>query len=147
MNYCESLTAPALMEMNYFVAANSAQKSNTAVQDDFQLYTHNFILCDTGECTVVQHGMQVPAKVYDETIAVLRNAVEKAKLGLNDKNIAIKKLHEITSRVEENYIPNNNFNALIEKERNESCKYGGRTAFDSAKPPQPIKKNIQLKLF
>ncbi len=84
--------------------------------------------------------MPVPAKVYDETIAAFRNAVEKAKLGLNDKNIAIKKHHEITSRVEENYIPNNNFNALIEKERNESWKYGGRTAFDSAKPPQPIKK-------
>lgn len=93
------------------------------------------------------HPFPVPVKVYDETISVLEKAVEKAKLGINDKNTAIKKLHEIASRAEENFVPNNNFDAVIEKERNESWKYGGRTVFGHAKPPKPIKKDIQMKLF
>jgi hypothetical protein len=93
------------------------------------------------------HPFPVPTKVYDETISVLEEAVERAKLGINDKNTAIKKLHEIASRAEENFIPNNHFDALIEKERNESWKYGGRTVFGKAKPPKEIKKDIQLKLF
>ncbi|MGN6193623.1 MAG: DUF763 domain-containing protein [Ginsengibacter sp.] len=93
------------------------------------------------------HPFPVPTKVYDETISVLEKAVERAKLGINDKNTAIKKLHEIASRAEENFIPNNHFDALIEKERNESWKYGGRTVFGDAKPPKEIKKDIQLKLF
>lgn len=93
------------------------------------------------------HPFPVPTKVYGETISVLEKAVEKAKLGINDKNTAIKKLHEIVARAEENFIPNNNFDALIEKERNESWKYGGRTVFGKAKPPKEIKKEVQLKLF
>ena len=93
------------------------------------------------------HPFPVPTKVYDETISILEKAVEKAKLGINDKNTAIKKLHEIVARAEENFIPNNNFDALIEKERNESWKYGGRTVFGKAKPPKELKKEVQLKLF
>lgn len=75
------------------------------------------------------HPFPVPTKVYDETIAVLQNAVQKAKIGETDKAVAIKKLHEISARVEKDFIPNDNFDALIEKERNESWKYGGRTVF------------------
>ncbi|HXS57054.1 MAG TPA: DUF763 domain-containing protein [Hanamia sp.] len=91
------------------------------------------------------HPFPVPTKVYDETIGVLEKAVEKAKLGVNDKNTAIKKLHEIASRAEENFIPNDSFDALIEKERSDSWKYGGRTVLGDAK--QPKGKDIQLKLF
>jgi hypothetical protein len=93
------------------------------------------------------HPFPVPAKVYDETIGILEKAVEKAKLGINDKNTAIKKLHEIASRAEENFIPNNHFDALVEKERNDSWKYGGKTVFGDAKPPKQKRKDIQLKLF
>ncbi|SDS77767.1 hypothetical protein SAMN05216490_1793 [Mucilaginibacter mallensis] len=35
----------------------SAKVDNTAIQDGFQLYTHNFILSDTGKWAVVQQGM------------------------------------------------------------------------------------------
>ena len=92
------------------------------------------------------HPFPVPTKVYDETISVLKNAVEKAKLGNTDKTAAIKKLHEIAARAEENFIPNNNFGALIEKERNESWKYGGKTVFGDAKKSKQ-KGDVQLKLF
>jgi hypothetical protein len=93
------------------------------------------------------HPFPVPTKVYDETIGILEKAVEKAKLGINDKNTAIKKLHEVGSRAEENFIPNNNFDALIEKERNDSWRYGGRTVFGEAKKPKEKRKDNQLKLF
>jgi hypothetical protein len=93
------------------------------------------------------HPFPVPLKVYDETIGVLKNAVEKSKLGNSDKTQALKKLHEISARAEKDFVPNNNFDALIEKERNESWKYGGKTVFGDAKPPKKIKKDAQLKLF
>jgi hypothetical protein len=93
------------------------------------------------------HPFPVPLKVYDETIATLHNAVQKAKLGASEKNTAIKKLHEISSRAEKDFIPNDNFDSLVQKERDESWKYGGKTVFGDAKKPASLKKDIQLKLF
>lgn len=89
------------------------------------------------------HPFPVPIKVYDETIAVLSRAVNKAKVGQSDKLQAIKKLSELAQMAEKNFIPNQNFNALIARERSESWKYGGKTVFGDAKPPE----NSQLKLF
>lgn len=40
----------------------SAKVDNTAVQDGFQLYTHNFIVSVTGKWTVVQQGMNAGDK-------------------------------------------------------------------------------------
>jgi uncharacterized protein len=40
----------------------SAKVDNTAVQDGFQLYTHNFIVSDAGDWTVVQQGMHAGNK-------------------------------------------------------------------------------------
>lgn len=89
------------------------------------------------------HPFPVPIKVYDETIGVLQTAVHKAKLGNSDKAEAIKKLQEIATRAEKDFIPNTNFDALIQKERDESWKHGGRTVFGKARPPQ----SNQLSLF
>ena len=89
------------------------------------------------------HPFPVPLKVYDETISTLQSAVEKAKIGNSDKQQAIKKLSEIAQRAEKDFLPNANFDQVIEKERNDSWKYDGRTVFGKAKPPQ----NNQLKLF
>ena len=93
------------------------------------------------------HPFPVPVRVYDETIATLENAVQKAKLGLTDKSAAIKKLHEISRNAEKDFIPNNNFDSLIQKEREDSWKYEGRTVSGNAKPPKPSYKDTQLKLF
>src|SRR6185436_19068014 len=68
------------------------------------------------------HPFPVPTKVYDETINTLRTAVDKAKLGHTEKQQAIKALTQMAQRAEENFVPNENFDALIEKERNESWK-------------------------
>jgi len=93
------------------------------------------------------HPFPVPINVYDETIATLQNAVHKAKMGITDKAEAIKKLHEMAARAEKDFIPNNNFDQLIQKERDDSWKYGGRTVFGKAKPPRQVTKGVQLKLF
>lgn len=92
------------------------------------------------------HPFPVPVRVYDETINILQTAVHKAKLGHSEKSGALKKLHMIASDHEKNFHPNNRFNELIEKERADSWKYGGRTVFGKAKPPSHSKTSIQLKL-
>jgi len=94
------------------------------------------------------HPFPVPIKVFDETITTLQNAIQRAKIGNSDKMDAIRKLSEISRNAEKDFTPNTNFDALIQKERNESYKYGGRTIFGEAKPPK--KKggdSNQLELF
>ena len=93
------------------------------------------------------HPFPVPTKVYDETITTLQNAVQKAKIGQSDKLQAIKKLNELAEKAEKDFIPNNNFDQLIEKERNESWQYGGRTVFGKAEPPKKRSTGVQLRLF
>ncbi len=41
----------------YCCSKLSAKVDNTAIQDGFQLYLHNFIVSDEGEWAVVQQGM------------------------------------------------------------------------------------------
>ncbi|MDV6167038.1 DUF763 domain-containing protein [Flavobacterium sp. DG1-102-2] len=80
------------------------------------------------------HPFPVPIKVFDETINTLQTAIQRAKIGNSDKMDAIRKLSEISRNAEKDFTPNTNFDALIQKERDESYKYGGRTIFGEAKP-------------
>ena len=89
------------------------------------------------------HPFPVPVNVYDETIKVLQRAVETAKIGNTDRREAIKSLHQIAQQAEQNFTPNMEFDKVIQKERENSWKYGGRTVFGIEKP----KENIQMKLF
>lgn len=77
----------------------------------------------------------VPTKVYDEAISTLRNAVDKAKIGHTDKLKAIGKLTELAQSAEKDFVEEDNFDALLKKENDESWKYGGRTIRGAAKPP------------
>jgi hypothetical protein len=89
------------------------------------------------------HPFPVPVNVYDETLKVLSAAVGKAKIGESDKLQAIRKLSELSYQAEKDFTPNGNFEELLEKERNDSWKYGGKTIFGDEKPP----KSGQLNLF
>lgn len=95
------------------------------------------------------HPFPVPIKIYDETIDTLQRAINRAKIGNSDKMQAIQKLSEISRKAEESFTPNANFDALIQRERDNSHKYGGRTVFGEAKPPKtkPSNLNNQLELF
>jgi hypothetical protein len=90
------------------------------------------------------HPFPVPTKTYDLTIEILRESINKAKLGNSDKLMAVKNLTLISQMMEKDFIPNENFNKLLERERNESHKYGGRSIYGKAAPP---KNNGQLNLF
>ena len=92
------------------------------------------------------HPFPVPTKVYDETIGTLQYAVEKARMGVTDKAEALKKLHEIAVRSEKDFIPNDDFDKLVQKEKDDSWKYGGKTVFGNAKRPRGAG-GEQLKLF
>jgi hypothetical protein len=89
------------------------------------------------------HPFPVPIKTYDETISTLQTAVYKAKLGQSEKVEAIKRLSKIAENAEKDFTPNADFDKVIEDERNNSWKYGGRTIMGKAKPPV----QQQLKLF
>ncbi len=89
------------------------------------------------------HPFPVPLKIYDETISVLSNAVQRAKVGNSDKLHAIQKLSELSYQAEAGFSPKDNFDELIARERRESWKYGGKTVFGDAKPVA----ESQLRLF
>lgn len=91
------------------------------------------------------HPFPVPLKVYDETIQVLKTSVEKAKIGFTDKQKAIQQLSTLSQRLEKNFVPKPFFDEILQKEKDESHKYGGMTVFGKATPPK--KHNSQLKLF
>jgi uncharacterized protein len=83
------------------------------------------------------HPFPVPLKVYDETINILRTGVEKAKIGETDKLKAIKSLTRVAQQMEKDFEPDENaFEDVINHERNNSYKYGGRTVFGFAQPPK-----------
>lgn len=88
------------------------------------------------------HPFPVPVKTYDQTIHALEKAIANAKLGNTDKQEAIKKLHHTAKNFEKDFQPTGDLHDLIAKERKESYKYGGRTVFGKAKPPDK-----QLSLF
>lgn len=89
------------------------------------------------------HPFPVPLRVYDETIRVLREAVDRAGLGLDDKLSAIRRLDE-QARLLEASADSPSFDEVVRNERSRSPAFGGRTvARRSGRSPQPG----QLKLF
>jgi uncharacterized protein len=75
-----------------------------------------------------RHPFPVPTKVYDKTIGVLKSAVEKAKLGQDEKLGAIRRLDEQARRLEA-YASGPSVDAFIAVERRKSHEYGGRSVF------------------
>jgi len=91
------------------------------------------------------HPFPVPTKVYDESIEILNKALQHARLGNADKMHAFANLSKAAQQIEADFKPNNKFSELIEKERADSWKYGGRTVKGFSKKPATDVQ--QLKLF
>jgi uncharacterized protein len=70
----------------------------------------------------------VPTVVYDETIAVLKEAVERAKLGRDDRLHAIRRLDDEARRLERT-ASGPAFHDYVGEERRRSPEYGGRSVF------------------
>jgi hypothetical protein len=79
----------------------------------------------------------VPLKVYDETIMVMKAAVQKAKLGQDDRLAALKRLDDEARRVERRAagptVPD-----VIAEERRLSHAFGGRSVFGWEPAPEAL---------
>jgi hypothetical protein len=72
------------------------------------------------------HPFPVPLRVYDETIRVLKSAVDRAKLGNADRLHAIKRL-DTEARALERAAAGPAFNEFVRDEWSKSSDYDGRT--------------------
>ena len=90
----------------------------------------------------------VPLKVYDKSIAVLKDALQKAKIDRTEKLRSLKKLGYLCRAIEERFDPRADLNKVIDYEKKHSYKYGGRTVNGPVKPPKDSKQEVkQLSLF
>ena len=69
----------------------------------------------------------VGTKSYDETIDVLRESIEKSKLGYGDKSKAIKRLHRAVKKLENERSPLAHLAELLDMEWGDAEKNGGMT--------------------
>src|SRR4030088_1887129 len=75
-----------------------------------------------------RHPYAVPIKVYDETIRVLKSAVQKAKLGREEEMQALKRLDDQARHLERT-ATGPSFEAFVAVERTKSSSLGGRSVF------------------
>ena len=79
------------------------------------------------------HPFPVPLKTYDESIAVLRRALDGAKLGHGDKLDGFSRLDKFARAIERQRQPLADVPATIEYERTISPSLDGRTVFDDVR--------------
>jgi hypothetical protein len=75
------------------------------------------------------HPFPVPLRVYDETIAILKSAVTRAKLGQSDRLHAIRRLDR-HARTLERLSGGPSFEQFVAGERARSREYAGRIVYD-----------------
>jgi uncharacterized protein len=95
------------------------------------------------------HPFPVPLKVYDQSISVLRRALDSARLGRSDKLQGMSRLDAFVRAIEQRRAPEADVEATIAHERAISPSLGGRTVMDDrARRPQPATaRKGQLDLF
>ena len=93
------------------------------------------------------HPFPVPLKTYDESLGVLRRALDAARLGNAEKLEGFRRLDRVTRAVEEQRDPMADFTAAVNHERAISPSLGGRTVFDDARTPRKNTGSQQLSLF
>jgi hypothetical protein len=82
-----------------------------------------------------RHPFPVPIRVFDRTIAVMKSAVQKARLGAAEELAAIRRLDAEARRMEA-AASGPSVEALFAEERARSHEYGGRSVFGVEKPPE-----------
>ena len=87
------------------------------------------------------HPFPVPLKVYDESIDVLKRALEGAKVGHSERLDGMARLDRFARAIEERRQPFADVDATIAHERRISRELGGRTVFDD--PPRSETKKPQ----
>lgn len=72
------------------------------------------------------HPFPVPLKVYDESIRVLHESIEKSRMGYKDKSECIKRLHTTALEIEKYCDPVADFEKTVDREWNMSPGLDGR---------------------
>jgi uncharacterized protein len=80
----------------------------------------------------------VPLRVYDETIRLLKSAVQQAKLGREEELGAIKRLDD-QARQLERHASGPSVPDLIAQEEERSASYGGRSVFGRERDRAPAR--------
>jgi hypothetical protein len=93
------------------------------------------------------HPFPVPLRTYDESLAVLRRALQQARVGHSEKLDGFSRLDRFTRMVEKQARPEAAFNQALAHERAISSSIGGRTVFDDRKSKPIKKREQQLPLF
>jgi hypothetical protein len=73
------------------------------------------------------HPFPVPLKTYDESLGVLRSALDRAKVGDTEKIEGLKRLDRMVQAVEKRYQPVADFDTVLAHERAISPSLDGRT--------------------
>jgi hypothetical protein len=84
-----------------------------------------------------RHPYPVPIKVYDETISVLKSAVQKAKLGQTEELEALRRLDDQARRLD-TVVSGLNVGKFIRDENTRSHEYGGRSVFGLEPSPESV---------
>lgn len=74
------------------------------------------------------HPFPVPLKIYDETIRVMGDCIERSKLGYKDKSDCLKRLYANAVEIEKKCEPLADFEKTILHEKENSVQWGGKTA-------------------
>jgi uncharacterized protein len=82
-----------------------------------------------------RYPFPVPLRVYDQTIQVLKSAVQKAKLGQQEELFALRRLDD-QARTLERFATGPLFEEMVSQEQINSHAYGGRSVFGDEPEPQ-----------
>ena len=93
-----------------------------------------------------RHPFPVPLKTYDESISVLRRALDEAKLGGPEKLEGFARLDRFVRTIESRYAPEADFDAIVAHEQAISKSLDGRSVFDDRKARKG-RSSAQLPLF
>ena len=74
------------------------------------------------------HPFPVPCRIYDETIRVLGDGIEKSKLGDTDKTECLRRLYATQQQIECFCSPEADFDKAVEYEKAHSKSWGGQQA-------------------
>jgi hypothetical protein len=77
-----------------------------------------------------RHPFPVPLKTYDESINVLRTALDAARVGDKEKLDGFRRLDQFVKRVENALQPEVDFDAVLAHENAISASLNGRSVFD-----------------
>jgi len=90
-----------------------------------------------------RHPFPVPLKTYDESLAILRRALDSAKLGHTEKLDGFRRLDRLVRQVERRYQPTADFDSALHHEHAISPSLDGCSVVDDRKNT----KARQLSLF